>query len=251
MLLGIPEQDQEAIRDRIDEGLHLEEDDARLERPATRTAVTDEDFEEYIEWRAEQPVRRPHDRAAHRRVRGRDGHRRRLTRTEVLGYVGLLAGGRQRDHHPAHRVDRQGAGRAPRPATRAGRRTARSSPTPSKSCCATSHRHRCRPGTSQRRRAPRTDVPEGSVMCCSTGRPTATTEVRGRRRVRHPPQDRPPPGLRLRDPLLPGRRARPAGGRVALDEVLQRFPSGRSTGTTPTGPHLDGAGLVRLPVRAG
>ena len=44
------------------------------------------------------------------------GATRRLTRDEILGYVGLLAGGRQRDHDPAHRLDRQGAGRAPRPA---------------------------------------------------------------------------------------------------------------------------------------
>ena len=36
--------------------------------------------------------------------------------------------------------------------------------------------------------------------------------------------DRPPPGVRLRHPLLPGRPLARLEGRVALDEVLKRFP---------------------------
>ena len=50
-LLGIPEQDQEAIRDRIDEGLRLEEGGEGI---VAREVVGD-DFGEYIDWRAEHP----------------------------------------------------------------------------------------------------------------------------------------------------------------------------------------------------
>ena len=54
MLLGIPEEDQEAIRDRIDEGLRLEEGQrGDLRRGAAWTAT--EMFGEYIDWRAEHP----------------------------------------------------------------------------------------------------------------------------------------------------------------------------------------------------
>ena len=42
----------------------------------------------------------------------------------MLTYVEPARRRRQRDHHPTDRLDRQGAGRAPRPAARAGRRTA-------------------------------------------------------------------------------------------------------------------------------
>ena len=47
MLLGIPEQDQVAIRDRIDAGLHLEHGDMS-------STVREADFghfAEYIDWR--------------------------------------------------------------------------------------------------------------------------------------------------------------------------------------------------------
>ena len=44
----------------------------RRSRRTTCSAAGGEIFAEYIDWRAEQPVRRPDDRAAQRRVRGRD-----------------------------------------------------------------------------------------------------------------------------------------------------------------------------------
>ena len=55
MLLGIPEEDQEAIRDRIDEGLRLEEGtmpDLDGLRAAMEQASA---FADYIDWRAEHP----------------------------------------------------------------------------------------------------------------------------------------------------------------------------------------------------
>ena len=63
MLLGIPEQDQEALRDRIDEGLRLEEGtmpDVNLE---ARGHEQSEAFAQYIDWRGAS-LRRPDDRAA-------------------------------------------------------------------------------------------------------------------------------------------------------------------------------------------
>ena len=40
-----------------------------------------------------------------------------------------------------------------------------------------------------------------------------------------PPRDRPPPVVRVRHPLLPEAALARLEGRVALDEVLQRFPT--------------------------
>ena len=58
MLLGIPEQDQEAIRDRIDEGLRLTESAMPdVDVAFGEGASTADGFEEYIEWRADPPVR--------------------------------------------------------------------------------------------------------------------------------------------------------------------------------------------------
>ena len=45
-----------------------------------------------------------------------DGERKKLTREEVLNYINLLVGRRQRDHHPPDRVDGQDPRRAPGPA---------------------------------------------------------------------------------------------------------------------------------------
>ena len=71
MLLGIPEQDQEAIRDRIDEGLRLEDGtmpDVDLE---TRGYNQSEAFARVHRLAGGAPVRRPDDRAAAGGVRGR------------------------------------------------------------------------------------------------------------------------------------------------------------------------------------
>ena len=55
MLLGIPEEDQEEIRDRIDEGLRL--DDGSMPDIEARLEAAEQSggFEEYIDWRAEHP----------------------------------------------------------------------------------------------------------------------------------------------------------------------------------------------------
>jgi cytochrome P450 len=88
MLLGIPEQDQEVIRDRIDDGLRLEEGtmpDIDLARDQASS------FEEYIDWRADHPSDDLMTELLLAEYEDREGTRRRLTRAEVIAYVNLLA----------------------------------------------------------------------------------------------------------------------------------------------------------------
>ena len=92
MLLGIPEQDQESLRDRIDEGLRLDEGtmpDVDLE---TRGYNQSEAFAQYIDWRAEHPSDDLMTELLQAEFDDAEGTRRRLTRDELLGYINLLAG---------------------------------------------------------------------------------------------------------------------------------------------------------------
>ena len=196
------------------------------------------------------PVRRPDDRAAPGRVRGRarrapPAHPRRGPRLRRPH-----RGGRQRDHHPAHRLDRQGAGRAPRPARASWSRTAASSRAPSRSCCATRRRHRCRPATSPATSSTTAQVvPAGSVMLLLNG--SANRDDR-----KFPDGDAFDIHRKIDHHLtfgygvhfcLGAALAR-LEGRVALDEVLQRFPDvGGRLGQRRAGPHLDRARLGEAP----
>jgi cytochrome P450 len=90
MLLGIPEQDQEAIRQRIDEGLRIEDDS----KVPTNDIATDSAalFADYIDWRAEHPSDDLMTELLTAEFEDETGTRRRLRRDEVLTYVVLLAG---------------------------------------------------------------------------------------------------------------------------------------------------------------
>src|SRR3954454_8209375 len=93
MLLGIPEQDQVAIREHIDEGLRLE-DGAPPADMSTRLTDASEShsvFAEYIDWRMEHPSDDLMTELIQAEYEDVDGVRKRLTRDEVLGYVGLVA----------------------------------------------------------------------------------------------------------------------------------------------------------------
>jgi cytochrome P450 len=90
MLLGIPEQDQEAIRDRLDEGLRLEEGVAPV--PETANLGASGEFSEYITWRAEHPSDDLMTELLNAEFVDEHGVTRTLTHAEVVGYVGLLAG---------------------------------------------------------------------------------------------------------------------------------------------------------------
>jgi cytochrome P450 len=89
-LLGIPEQDQEAIRDRLDVGLRITEDGEIPENEYLTSGG--EMFAEYIEWRAEHPSDDLMTKLLNAEFEDETGTVRRLTREEVLTYVGLLAG---------------------------------------------------------------------------------------------------------------------------------------------------------------
>jgi cytochrome P450 len=90
MLLGIPEQDQEAIRDRIDDGLRLEE--GTMPEVNFEEADHSSVFAEYIDWRAEHPSDDLMTELLQAEYEDQDGATKRLTRTEVLNYLNLLAG---------------------------------------------------------------------------------------------------------------------------------------------------------------
>src|SRR3984893_879421 len=55
MLLGIPEEHQERIRDRLDEGLRLK-DGTMPEPDESYGALATEDFEEFVDWRTKNPT---------------------------------------------------------------------------------------------------------------------------------------------------------------------------------------------------
>ncbi len=90
MLLGIPEQDQEALRDKIDEGLRLDEGtmpDFDLSRVQGQSEV----FADYIDWRAKNPSDDLMTEMLQATYTDTDGVERRLTRDEVLNYINLVA----------------------------------------------------------------------------------------------------------------------------------------------------------------
>jgi len=90
MLLGIPEEDQEQIRRRLDAGMTIK-DGSQL--PPTTIGMTDEsDFGAYIDWREKNPSDDLMTELLNAEFEDETGIRRRLTRTEVLTYVSLLAG---------------------------------------------------------------------------------------------------------------------------------------------------------------
>ena len=92
MLLGIPEADQVAIRERIDEGLRLEEG-APVDVTERLTDASEQSnlFAEYIDWRAKNPSDDLMTDLLNAEYEDTDGERKKLTRDEVLGYVGLVA----------------------------------------------------------------------------------------------------------------------------------------------------------------
>lgn len=97
MLLGIPEEDQEALRDRIDAGLALEEGDDRGLRDAYASEsggdlFGDSPFPAYVEWRRKNPSDDLMTELLHARFVDDQGVERTLHDEELLGYITLLAG---------------------------------------------------------------------------------------------------------------------------------------------------------------
>jgi cytochrome P450 len=90
MLLGIPEEDQEEIRDQIDGGMRLDEGDAPV--ASEGLGVMDGGrFAEYIDWRADHPSDDLMTELLNAQFEDASGTVRGLSRDEILNYIGLLA----------------------------------------------------------------------------------------------------------------------------------------------------------------
>ena len=94
MLLGIPEQDQQAIRDRLDAGMHIEDGQDYVPSPGDedRLDLTGSIFADYIDWRAKNPSDDLMTELLNAEFEDETGTLRTLTRAEVLTYVSLLSG---------------------------------------------------------------------------------------------------------------------------------------------------------------
>jgi cytochrome P450 len=91
-LLGIPEEDQAAIRDNTDHLIELRDGKGLREVPADLFERSYQMLADYIDWRAEHPSDDLMTQLLNAEVEEADGTRRQLTRTEVLNYTGTLAG---------------------------------------------------------------------------------------------------------------------------------------------------------------
>jgi cytochrome P450 len=91
MLLGIPEQDQEAVRDRTDRNLRTKPGEPMQVKDDHLGGVS-ELFAQYIEWRAEHPSDDLMTDMLNAEFEDETGTVRRLTRDEVLMYCSVVAG---------------------------------------------------------------------------------------------------------------------------------------------------------------
>ncbi|WP_435874393.1 cytochrome P450 [Nocardia vinacea] len=90
MLLGIPEEDQEAIRDFANDQMRTEE--GQPMKAASEGLATGEIFSAYIDWRAEHPSDDIMTELLNVEFEDENGVVRRLTRDELLIYVNVVAG---------------------------------------------------------------------------------------------------------------------------------------------------------------
>jgi len=93
MLLGVPEEDQRALRAHIDEGLKMEEAGAIPDpyvRNARQQAFQDEFYGQYIDWRRKHPSDDLMTELLNAEFEDETGTTRKLTREEMLTYIGLL-----------------------------------------------------------------------------------------------------------------------------------------------------------------
>src|SRR5580704_8651557 len=89
MLLGIPESDQEAVRDHVDANLRTDEGKPMK---VTENFVTGAMFADYVDWRADHPSDDIMTELLNVEFTDETGTVRKLTRTELLTYLEVLAG---------------------------------------------------------------------------------------------------------------------------------------------------------------
>jgi cytochrome P450 len=90
MLLGIPESDQAAIRDHADSQLRTEA--GKPMKYSQEQFVTGEIFADYIDWRAEHPSDDLMTEMLNAEFEDETGTTRRLGRDEILTYINVVAG---------------------------------------------------------------------------------------------------------------------------------------------------------------
>jgi cytochrome P450 len=90
MLLGVPEADQESVRDTSDANLRTEP--GKPMRFSSEKFARGENFEEYIDWRVDHPSDDLMTELLRAEFEDETGTARRLTRAEVLTYVTVVAG---------------------------------------------------------------------------------------------------------------------------------------------------------------
>jgi cytochrome P450 len=90
MLMGIPQDDQEAIRDRANAQLRTEA--GQPMKAAEQGIVTGEHFAAYIDWRAEHPSDDIMTELLNVEFVDETGTKRRLSRDELLVYLNVVAG---------------------------------------------------------------------------------------------------------------------------------------------------------------
>ncbi|MFB9324098.1 cytochrome P450 [Cryptosporangium minutisporangium] len=91
MLLGIPEDDQQTIRDKADHNLRTERGKP-MQVPEDRSIGNPELFADYIDWRRDHPADDLMTELIRAEFEDVHGVRRTLTRDEILTYVNVLAG---------------------------------------------------------------------------------------------------------------------------------------------------------------
>ena len=84
MLLGIPEPDEESVRDRFEHSRGQQDRDMD-------EVLSGELFSEYIDWRVDHPAEDIMTQLLHAEFEDEHGERRRLTREELLAYVNIVA----------------------------------------------------------------------------------------------------------------------------------------------------------------
>jgi len=89
MLLGIPEQDRDIVRERVEASLRTE---AGQPMSVDQTSFQGEGFEEYIDWRVKNPSSDLMTELLGVEFQDATGTRRKLTREEVLIFVNVIAG---------------------------------------------------------------------------------------------------------------------------------------------------------------
>jgi cytochrome P450 len=91
MLLGIPESDQAAIRDQADRNLRTKEGE-KMQVTEERLDIGGDSFAEYIEWRSKHPSNDLMTDLLTAEFEDETGTVRRLSREEVLTYTAVVAG---------------------------------------------------------------------------------------------------------------------------------------------------------------